>query len=49
MSTFYGIMIPFIGTALGAGCVFLMKKSLSDKVQRALNGFASGVMVAASI
>ena len=49
MSTFYGIMIPFIGTALGAGCVCLMKKSLSDKVQRALNGFASGVMVAASI
>ena len=49
MSTFYGIMIPFIGTAFGAGCVFLMKKSLSDKVQRALNGFASGVMVAASI
>ena len=49
MSTFYGIMIPFIGTTLGAGCVFLMKKSLSDKVQRALNGFASGVMVAASI
>ena len=49
MSTFYGIMIPFIGTALGAGCVFLMKKSLSDKVQRALNGFASGVMVDASI
>ena len=49
MSTFYGIMIPFIGTALGAGCVFLMKKSLSDKVQRTLNGFASGVMVAASI
>ena len=49
MITFYGIMIPFIGTALGAGCVFLMKKSLSDKVQRALNGFASGVMVAASI
>ena len=49
MSTFYGIMIPFIGTALGAGCVFLMKKSLSDKVQRALNGFASGVMVSASI
>lgn len=49
MSTFYGIMIPFIGTALGAGCVFLMKKSLSDEVQRALNGFASGVMVAASI
>ena len=49
MSTFYGIMIPFIGTALGAGCVFLMKKSLSDKVQRALNGFASGVMVASSV
>ena len=49
MNVFYGILIPFLGTALGAGCVFFMKKSLGDKVQRALIGFASGVMVAASI
>ena len=49
MNVFYGILIPFLGTALGAGCVFFMKKSLGDKVQRALIGFASGVMVAASV
>lgn len=46
---FYGILIPFLGTALGAACVLFMKKSLSDRVQRALSGFAAGVMVAASI
>lgn len=45
----YGILIPFLGTVLGAMCVFFMKNSLSDKVSRALNGFAAGVMVAASI
>ena len=47
--TIIGLLIPFVGTALGSGCVFLMKKSLSNMVQRALAGFASGVMVAASI
>ena len=49
METFLGIMIPFLGTALGASCVFFMKKSLGDLVQRSLAGFAAGVMVAASI
>ena len=49
MELFYGISIPFLGTVLGAACVFFMKKSLGDLVQRALTGFASGVMVAASI
>ena len=49
METFLGIMIPFLGTALGAACVFVMKKSLGDLVQRSLAGFAAGVMVAASI
>ena len=44
-----GIMIPFIGTTLGAACVFLMKKSMNKMLQRALTGFAAGVMVAASI
>jgi ZIP family zinc transporter len=44
-----GLLIPFAGTALGAGCVFFMKKGLSNMVQRALAGFAAGVMVAASI
>ncbi len=45
----YGILIPFFGTALGAACVFFIKKSLNRQVQRALTGFAAGVMVAASI
>lgn len=44
-----GLFIPFLGTALGAACVFFMKKSLHSMVQRALTGFAAGVMVAASI
>ncbi|MFR8317074.1 MAG: ZIP family metal transporter [Catenibacillus sp.] len=42
-------MIPFIGTALGAGCVFFMRNELKPKVQKSLLGFASGVMVAASV
>lgn len=49
MTMFLGILIPFIGTTLGASCVFFMKRSLSLQVQRALTGFAAGVMVAASI
>ena len=46
---FYGILIPFLGTSLGAASVFFFKQSLGDHVQRALTGFAAGVMVAASI
>ena len=49
LNVFEGIAIPFIGTALGSACVFFMKKQLSRTVQRALTGFAGGVMVAASI
>ena len=49
METFFGILIPFLGTTLGSACVFFMKKSLSDLVRRSLAGFAAGVMVAASI
>ena len=49
METFLGILIPFLGTTLGSACVFFMKRSLGDLVQRALAGFAAGVMVAASI
>ena len=45
MKTFLGILIPFLGTTLGASCVFFMKRSLGDLVQRALAGFAAGVMV----
>ena len=46
---FIGIMIPFLGTALGAGCVFFMKQEIKPLVQKGLLGFASGVMVAASV
>ena len=43
-----GLLIPFLGTAAGSGCVFLLRRQLSDAVQRILTGFAAGVMVAAS-
>ena len=49
LNIFYGILIPFLGTSIGAACVFFMKNTLSDKIQRALTGFAAGVMVAASV
>lgn len=49
MTTIYGILLPFFGTVMGAGCVFFLKRSLGTQVQRALTGFAAGVMVAASI
>ena len=44
-----GLWIPFIGTTLGAGCVFFMRRGLGTAVQRALTGFAAGVMTAASV
>ena len=43
--TFWGILIPFLGTSLGAACVFFMRRALGDLVQRSLAGFAAGVMV----
>lgn len=49
MNTFLGILIPFLGTTLGACCVFFMRRSLGERVQRMLTGFAAGVMVAASV
>ena len=49
INVFYGILIPFLGTSVGAACVFFMKKNLNEHIQRALTGFAAGVMVAASI
>ena len=48
-NVFEGILIPFVGTTLGAACVFFMRTTFSKSVQRALTGFAAGVMVAASI
>ena len=44
-----GIMIPFIGTSLGAALVFFMKREIHPQLQRALTGFAAGVMAAASV
>ena len=49
INVFEGILIPFVGTTLGAACVFFMRKTLSKLLQRALAGFAAGIMVAASI
>ncbi|MBQ9528017.1 MAG: ZIP family metal transporter [Fretibacterium sp.] len=45
----FGLLIPFLGTSLGAACVFFLKDELKTGLQRALTGFAAGVMVAASI
>lgn len=44
-----GILVPFLGTAAGAGCVFFLRGAIKPLVQKALLGFASGVMVAASV
>lgn len=49
MRVLQGILIPFLGTGLGSACVLFMKNKLNPLVQRALTGFAAGVMVAASI
>ncbi|NTV79761.1 MAG: ZIP family metal transporter [Clostridiales bacterium] len=49
MNILLGILIPFIGTTLGAGCVFFLKEKIKPGVQKALLGFAAGVMVAASV
>lgn len=43
------LLLPFLGTSLGASCVFFLKKSMNPLVQRALTGFAAGVMTAASV
>lgn len=44
-----GLLIPFLGTALGSCCVFFMKGGLNRTIQRVLTGFAAGVMTAASV
>ncbi|WP_298462491.1 ZIP family metal transporter [uncultured Mitsuokella sp.] len=44
-----GLTIPFLGTTLGAACVFFMRGAMRPHVQKGLTGFASGIMVAASI
>ena len=49
MELLYGLTIPFIGTTLGSAMVFFMKNKINNKVEKVLLGFASGVMIAASI
>lgn len=49
MTIFLGLMIPFIGTALGSACVLFMKNEMKPLIQKAFLGFAYGVMVAASV
>ena len=49
LHTWYGILIPFLGTSLGAACVYFMRGGMSLRVERAASGFAGGVMVAASV
>lgn len=49
MNILIGLLIPFLGTTLGAGMVFLMKNKINNKVEKVLLGFASGVMIAASV
>ncbi|HOR17864.1 MAG TPA: ZIP family metal transporter, partial [Bacilli bacterium] len=44
-----GLIIPFLGTVLGASMVFFVKKEIKPSIQKLLLGFASGVMIAASI
>ena len=47
--TALGLLIPFLGTSLGAACVLPARRTLNSQVQRGLTGFAAGVMVAASV
>ena len=49
LSISIGLLIPFLGTALGAACVFFVKDKIKENTQKALLGFASGVMIAASV
>lgn len=46
---YLGILLPFLGTTLGAACVFLMKNQIPTLLEKALTGFAAGIMVAASV
>jgi ZIP family zinc transporter len=49
MTLIIGLLIPLLGTILGAAFVFLMKDEMPLRLQKLLLGFASGVMVAASV
>lgn len=49
LQTLQGVFIPFLGTSLGALCAFFLRGSLNKTLGRSLNGFAGGVMIAASV
>ena len=49
MNTTLGLLIPFAGTTFGAAMVFFMRGKLNEKIEKTLLGFASGVMIAASV
>lgn len=49
MNIVFGILIPFLGTTLGAACVYFLRNELNPRIQKMLLGFASGVMTAASV
>ena len=49
MNILIGLLIPFLGTTLGSGMVFLMRNKINEKIEKVLLGFAAGVMVAASV
>jgi ZIP family zinc transporter len=49
MKVIFGILIPFIGTIIGAACVYVMKKEINKKLEIIIYGFAAGVMMAALI
>ena len=49
MALIFGLLIPLLGTMLGAAFVFLMKDEMSPRLQKTMLGFASGVMMAASV
>lgn len=49
MEILIGVLIPFVGTSLGAALVYLMRNKINNKVEKILLGFAAGVMIAASV
>ena len=48
LKVMWGILIPFLGTSLGAACVFLLKGEMSERLKKTLGGFAAGIMASAS-
>lgn len=49
IEVFWSVLLPFMGTVLGAACVFILRGELDQRIQNGLLGFAAGVMTAASV